>query len=63
MRSEAEVRSALIHAIAGSMHCTDCHDIAAIRALAWVLELKVKEMANPPRRRKKKSITNDHFPA
>jgi hypothetical protein len=61
MRSETEIRQALVHVLATG--CND-EDIIMIRLLAWVLKLPVKICTRlkpkPPRRRK--CITAvDHF--
>ncbi len=66
MRTEAEIRSALIHLLVASMkQHTEERDMAVIRTLAWtlnigsvaVLKLSVEKRIKPKRLR----VAADHF--
>ena len=62
MRSEAEIKRALIHALAGSAKHADLNDIAAIHALAWVLDIDVSCVKKlPPQKSRKQAVAADHF--
>jgi hypothetical protein len=61
MRTEAEIKAALLHVLAGDVAppLDDC--IMVIRTLAWVLDIEVKHCTKPRPRRGKKPVAIDHF--
>jgi hypothetical protein len=64
MRPEAEIKAALIHALAGIsvVENPNLNDIAAIRALAWVLDIDVSCVRKlPPQKTRKQPVAADHF--
>ncbi len=63
MRTEAEIKAALVRAIAGSINGIDANDLIAIRTLGWVLDIDVTCVKPPLLKRHKQAVAADHFAA
>ncbi len=61
MRTEAEIKDVLIRVLNGEINHPIGYHIIAIRTLAWVLDIEVKQCTRRRPKSLKKPVALDHF--